>query len=140
MNLIQYSIAGTAACIAAVGGVMLQVTLSQPSAEATDPHADEAKVGEGVKLPPIPVPIYSRTQKIGYCVMRVEFDGAHTDPEERRIAVPRVTNDLYIEFSATLEKNADGPAECASRVGKRTDKFVIYEAEFYEKIMPGQTP
>lgn len=140
MNIIRYSIAGAAACLAAVAGVMAQVVLSAPASTAeTHDGKPLTELGKGVKLPPIPVPIYSASRKIGYCVMRVEFDGSHTDTQERRIALPRVTNDLYVEFATELlGANADGPAECASRVGKRTDKYVIFEATFYEKISPPQ--
>ncbi len=133
MGIIHYSIAGTAACIAAVAGVYLQVMVSQPEAENDEADSKEAAF-VGTKLPPIAVPIFSQTQKVGYCMMRVEYDGANIDPEDKRIIVQRVTNELYIEFSGTLEKNADAPAECARRVGRRTDKFKIYEAEFFERI------
>ena len=133
MSIVHYSIAGTAACIAAIAGVYAQVIISQP---ASDDHGKEAEEAAftGTKLPPIAVPIFSQTQKVGYCMMRVEYGGDKIDPEERRIILQSVTNELYIEFSGTLEKNADAPAECASRVGKRTDTFAIYEAEFFERI------
>lgn len=137
-TLVQYSAAGVVACIAALGGVFGQVMLSQPADSATEPH-DEAQVeGEGVKFPPIAVPIYSQTSKIGYCVMRVEFDGARGNADEWRMAVAQVTNDMYLEFTTVLEKNADGPTVCASRIGKRTEKFIIYKAEFYEQIDPNK--
>ena len=133
MSIIHYSIAGTAACIAAVAGVYVQVMISQPEAKDDGTETKEASF-VGTKLPPIAVPIFSQTQKVGYCMMRVEYGDENLEPDERRIIVQRVTNELYIEFSATLEKNADAPAECASRVGKRTDKFKIYDAEFFERI------
>jgi len=133
MSLIHYSIVGVTASIAAVAGVYLQIALSQPDTGKDDAQENEV-VKQGVKLPQIAVPIYSEAEKVGYCVMGVEYGGGEVDPEDAEIMVPRVTNDLYIEFGAALPANADPVEDCVSRVGKRTDKFVIYEAEFYEKI------
>ena len=136
-TLVQYSVAGVIACGAALAGVFAQVMLSQPAGGATG-APKESTHGEGVKFPPMAVPIYSQTKKIGYCVMRVEYDGARGNTDEWRMAVSQVTNDLYLEFTTVLEKNADGPSVCASRVGKSTEKFVIYKAEFYEQIDPNK--
>ena len=74
MGLIHYSIAGATACLAAVGGVYLQVSLSQPDIPAAA-QAEGQKTEKGIKLPQIAVPIYSTAGKIGYCVMSVEYDG-----------------------------------------------------------------
>jgi hypothetical protein len=57
---------------------------------------------------------------------------------EWETAVAQVTNDLYLEFATVLEKNADGPTVCAGHVGKSTETFVIYKAEFYEQIDPNK--
>lgn len=136
-TLIQYSAAGVIAIVAAVGGVFGQVMMSQPAGSATA-HGDTPSHGEGVKFPPIAVPIYSQTKKIGYCVMRVEYDGARGNSDEWQMAVAQVSNDLYLEFTTVLDKNADGPTICAGHVGKRTEKFMIYKAEFYEQIDPNK--
>lgn len=133
MSLFHYSMAGVTAAVAAVAGVYLQVAISQPDTGKNDAQETET-VKKGIKLPQISVPIYSHSEKVGYCVMGVEYGGGGVDPEDAEILVPRVTNDLYIEFGSALPANADPIDDCASRVGKRTDKFVIYEAEFYEKI------
>jgi hypothetical protein len=134
MSLVPYAISGVTACIAAVAGVLVQVMVSEPDhpADTTDPQP--VAKGEGEEFPPIPVPVYSQTQKIGYCVIRVKYDGARGSADEWGIALPKVTNELYVEFSSILKNTADGPSECAGRVGKRTDTFVIYQAEFYEKV------
>lgn len=137
-TLLQYSAAGMLACIAALGGVFAQVMLSQPADGAGSAEDGALAHGEGVKFPPIAVPIHSQEKKIGYCVMRVEYDGGKGNADEWRMAVAQVTNDLYLEFTAVLEKNADGPTVCAQRVGKSTEKFVIYKAEFYEQIDPNK--
>jgi len=134
-TLIQYSVAGVLACAAAVGGVFAQVMISQPGGGATE---ETASHGEGVKFPPIAVPIYSQTKKIGYCVMRVEYDGERGNSDEWQMAVAQVSNDLYLEFTTVLDKNADGPSVCAGHIGKRTEKFLIYKAEFYEQIDPNK--
>lgn len=136
MSLIHYSVVGATASIAAVAGVFLQVTLSQPDSGGKDTHDAVEKVKKGVKLPQIAVPIYSQTEKVGYCVMSVEYGNGEIDPEDADLVVPRVTNDLYIEFGSALPLNADPVDDCAGRAGKRTDNFVIYGAEFYEKINP----
>lgn len=133
MSVIHYSIIGATASIAAVAGVFLQVTLSQPDTGKKDNH-DVEETKQGIKLPQIAVPIYSETEKVGYCVMSVEYVSGDVDQEDANIMVPRVTNDLYIEFGAALPANADPIEDCASRAGKRTETFVINEAEFYEKI------
>jgi hypothetical protein len=137
-SLVRYSVTGATACVAAVAGVYLQIMLAQPSNSATDPHGASHASGDGVKFPPMAVPIYSQSGKVGYCVMRVEYDDARGNADEWRMAVSQVTNDLYLQFTAVLEKNADGPEVCATRVGMRTDKFVIYKAEFYEQIDPNK--
>lgn len=134
MGLIHYSIAGATACLAAVGGVYLQVTLSQPETSAPDAKAEVQKAETGIRLPQIAVPIYSTVGKVGYCVMSVEYDGENMKPEDSDLVVPRVTNDLYIEFGSALPENADPVKDCENRIGKRTDTFVIYSAEFYERI------
>ncbi|MAS05054.1 MAG: hypothetical protein CL534_10270 [Ahrensia sp.] len=123
------------ACAAAVGGVFAQVMISQPGGGAAE---ETASHGEGVKFPPIAVPIYSQTKKIGYCVMRVEYDGERGNSDEWQMAVAQVSNDLYLEFTTVLDKNADGPSVCAGHIGKRTEKFLIYKAEFYEQIDPNK--
>ena len=56
------------------------------------------------------------------------------NPEDSDLVVPRVTNDLYIEFGSALPEDADPVEDCESRIGKRTDTFVIFAAEFYERI------
>lgn len=137
-TLIQYSVAGVVACSAAVGGVFAQVMMSQPAGSATGAHGEASSHGEGVKFPPIAVPIYSQTKKIGYCVMRVEYDGERGNSDEWKVAVAQVSNDLYLEFTTVLDKNADGPTVCAGHIGKRTEKFLIYKAEFYEQIDPNK--
>lgn len=134
MSLIHYSIVGITASVAAVAGVFLQVSLSQPETGGEDAQDGVEKTEKGVKLPQIAVPIYSQTEKVGYCVMGVEYLIGDVDQEDSEIMVPRVTNDLYIEFGAALPADADPIEDCASRAGKRTDTFVINEAEFYEKI------
>jgi hypothetical protein len=136
MSLIHYSIVGVTASVAAVAGVFLQVTLSQPDTGKKDTHGEEETVEKGVKLPQIAVPIYSQTEKVGYCVMGVEYRAGEVDQEDAELVVPRVTNDLYIEFGSALPASADPVKDCTNRVGKHTDTFVIYEAEFYEKINP----
>ena len=137
-TLIQYSVAGVVACAAAVGGVFAQVMISQPGGNSAGDHGVTASHGDGIKFPPIAVPIFSQAKKIGYCVMRVEYDGDRGNSDEWQMAVAQVSNDLYLEFTAVLDKNADGPAVCADRVGSRTEKFVIYKAEFYEQIDPNK--
>jgi len=134
MSLIHYSIVGITASVAAVAGVFLQVSISQPDLGEKGTHEEAEKAEKGVKLPQIAVPIYSQTEKVGYCVMGVEYLTGDVDQEDSEIIVPRVTNDLYIEFGAALPADADPIEDCASRAGKRTDTFVINEAEFYEKI------
>lgn len=137
-TLMRYSIAGAIACLAAVGGVLVQTMLTGAANGATSGNDAPATYGDGVKFPPIAVPIYSQVKRIGYCVMRVEYTGARGNDDEWQRAVAQTTNDLYLEFTTVLEKNADGPTVCADHVGKSTEKFVIYKAEFYEQIDPNK--
>lgn len=137
-TLIQYSVAGVVACAAAVGGVFAQVMISQPGGDSAGAHGETASHGDGVKFPPIAVPIFSQEKKIGYCVMRVEYDGERGNSDEWQMAAAQVSNVLYLEFTTVIDKNADGPTICACHVGKRTENFVIYKAEFYEQIDPNK--
>ena len=134
MSLIHYSVVGVTASVAAVAGVFLQLSLSQPGSDKADGHDAPEHTEKGVKLPQIAVPIYSTTEKVGYCVMSVEYLTGDVDQEDSALIVPRVTNDLYIEFGAALPADMDPIEDCAGRAGKRTDTFIINEAEFYEKI------
>ena len=136
--LTRTSVAGAVACIAALGGVFAQVMLSGTASSATSAHDAAPDQDAGVKFPPFAVPIYSQVKRIGYCVLRVEYFGGRGSDDEWQLAVARVTNDLYIEFTSELEANADGPAICAGHVGKSTDNFKIYKAEFYEQIDPNK--
>lgn len=134
MSVIHYSIAGVTASVAAMAGVFLQVTLSQPDTGGEPAHGETEQAKTGVKLPQIAVPVYSQTAKVGYCVMSVEYVTGEVGQENVKLVVPRVTNDLYIEFGGALPPGADPVKDCASHAGKRTDSFVIKKSEFYEKI------
>ncbi|QKV19615.1 hypothetical protein [Oricola thermophila] len=133
MNITHYSIAGITASVAAVAGVFLQVLVSRPDTEVPV-KVEEPAPETGVKLPQIAVPIYSQSEKVGYCVMGIEYGGGDVRQEDSELVVPRVTNDLYIEFGAALPEGVDPRRHCADRAGLRTDMFIIEKARFYEKI------
>ncbi|WP_421855141.1 hypothetical protein [Oricola sp.] len=136
MSLVQLSIAGSVAMVAAIGGVLLSGFVSQP-APADDGAAKEEKTthrGEGIKFPPIPVSVFTDAGRVGYCVMRVEYFRDGESSAEFEVAQARVTSELFIEFSGILEDAAEAPTDCASRVGMETPKFKIFSAEYYEEI------
>jgi hypothetical protein len=134
MSIVHYAIAGATAFVAALSGVLVQVSISQPDTPSAEQTVEAGFDGGGEKFSPITVPVFSKVRKIGYCVLRVDYDNANSSSDEWRIALPRVTNELYVEFATVMKDTADGATECVQRVGTRTKRFVIYEAEFYEQL------
>ena len=137
MSIIQFPIAGSVAMVAAIGGVLLHTTLTQPAPEpmeqtGSEPAPTETRVG--TKFPPVPVSIYTKQGRVGYCVMRVEYFRDGESNAEFEVAHARVTSELFIEFSMILDDAAEAPIECADRIGKSTPKYRIFSAEFYEQL------
>lgn len=134
MSVVRFAVVGLTACVAALAGVTTHVMVSQPGSSEParkDVPADEMN---GIKFPPVPVAVYTRKGRIGYCVMRVEYYRGDDSAADVEIAQSRITTELYAEFSKMLNDAMDAPVECAERIGKRASNFKIYKAEFYDKL------
>ncbi|TCD16232.1 hypothetical protein [Oricola cellulosilytica] len=134
MSVVRYAVVGVTACIAALTGVTGHALVSQPGSNDAARKEVPASEMNGIKFPPVPVAVYTRKGRIGYCVMRVEYYRGDNPAGDDEIAQSRITTELYAEFSKVLNDAMDGPVECAERVGKRASNFKIYQAEFYDKL------
>lgn len=132
MSPVHYSLIGVTACLAAIGGAFGNMSMRSGMPEHTG--VLEAISPMQMKTPQLPIPIYSKSGRVGYCVIRASFEDSQPTPEERQVALPRITNKLFADFAARETENIDGPTFCAARVGEKFDTFTIIDAEFYEKF------
>jgi len=129
---------GIAVALLAVGGAYLGTFWDNLFGDEGAP-APVIALTRTVELPPVSVPIYQESARVGYCVLTASVDlpNGYSD-EEFQMAITSVA-DFMLRNLSVVAAGEDVPALCAAQIDKALDVYTIVKSEYFQTVraVPG---